>query len=190
MKNLILVGLILIIPKAQAGFETWKDLRGCYNTMSYNGNPVVDPENSRGMANSSPDFMFGTLADGSRVPTFSFYLFKYRQGNTSFSDFAWIFADLGNILVSADGKTRSWSFKGPMMCTTLCGTPTPFTMNTRIEVKDLGNDLIEVHNFRHIAELPDHSYDADDTYILKRDRQFCTLCEGKPDGSMSCSSVP
>jgi hypothetical protein len=173
-----------------AAFADWKDFQGCYSTVTYNGQPGSSEVQDWGRADPEANFGFATMPGQDHIAAFEFMLFKYRQGDTSYMDMAWIFPDYGTTQISTDGKTRTWSFSGPMICTGLCNAPTNFTMNTQVEITDLGNDQYRVHNFRKIPELPNHSMDADDIYVVKRERNGCATCVQNPDGSTTCSMPP
>jgi hypothetical protein len=185
--------LATIWSTAWAVSPDWSDMKGCYSTVTFNGQSASSTDLfDRGHANFSGSFVFATMPGTDHVRTFEFNLFQYKSGNMSYFDMVVIFPDFGKIEVSADGRTRTYSFSGPMTCTGLCPTPTGFTYETKVEVTDLGNDLYQVHNYRHIPELPDRSMDADDVYVIKREREFCSLtqCTQNPDGSMTCTSTP
>lgn len=168
----------------------WLDLKGCYSTVTFNGQPGSSKKQDWGEARLEDNFSWATMPGVEHISSFNFTLFMYRQGNTSYMDFAWIFPEYGTSSVSTDRKTRVWQFDGPMICTGLCSSPTPFTMRTRVEVTDIGDDSYRIHNWRQIPELPDQSMDADDVYVVKRERQNCTMCEKNPDGSFNCAPYP
>lgn len=173
-----------------AATSDWMDLKGCYSTVTFNDQPGSNKLEYRGTANNSENFGWATMPGVDHIGSFEFTLFNYHQGNTTYMGQAWVFPEYGKTERSADGKTRTWSYSGPMICTGLCASPTPFTMNTKVEVKDLGNDLLQIHNWRQIPELQDQSMNADDVYVVKREHQDCTMCEKNPDGSYTCGPHP
>lgn len=201
MRNLMksafyMSSLMLIATIGSTAWATpsdWSDLKGCYSTVTFNGQSTGSADIfDRGFGNFSDNFSFATMPGVDRVRTFELNLFKYNSGNTSYFDMVAIFPEFGKTEVSADGRARTYTFSGPMICTGLCPSPTGFTYETKIEVTDLGNALYQVHNYRHIPEVPDHSMDSDDIYVIKREREVCYLteCTQNPDGSTSCTSEP
>lgn len=183
------LGFVLSIS-AHAASNDWSELKGCYQTVTYNGQPGSSKIKDRGHGKLSDNFGLATMPGVDHIRSFDFTLFKYRQGDTKYMDFVSIFPDYGTFSTSADGKTKSWHFDGPMVCTGLCHSPTPFTMHTKVEITDLGNEIYQVHNWRQIPELPDQSMNADDTYVVKRDHDNCVMCESNPDGSYTCNLQP
>ena len=188
MKHWYIMGLLatMAMISANAQSTNWLDYEGCYSTVTFNGQPGSGLREDWGSAKPEKKYGWATMPGVDSISAFTFILFQYRQGNIIYGGYAWIFPEYGTTEVSADGKTRTWSFNGPMICTGLCHSPTPFTLNTKIEIKDLGSDMFQIHNFRQIPELPDQSMNADDIYVVKRERENCFMCKENPDGSTSC----
>jgi hypothetical protein len=108
------------------------------------------------------------------IQAFELFLHEYEEAGVEYLGMVLIFPDYGTTTVSPDGKLRTWSFTGPMTCTGLCSVPTAFTLEARVEIRDQGDDLFEVRNYRRIPEVPDHSMDADDVYVIRRQREGCS----------------
>jgi len=163
------VSLLLAVTSAWAAPTGWEDLQGCYSTVSYNGQPGSPEMEEWGRVLATDHFDLATMPGVDHISAIEFMLFKYRQADTVYFGEAWIFPGYGNTQISADGRTRTYSFNGPMICTGVCSSPLEFTMETKVVLTDLGNGLYQLTNHRKIPEVSDRSMDADETYNLKRE---------------------
>jgi len=169
----------------------WSDIRGCYDPLQYNGHPVGSDPAYRSIVNYvGPDGLI-LNPDHSRPESLEIDLIKNITSNTVSEDLADILEGKGTFSATPDGKTRSWQFSGPMLYA-VSNPPTPFTYNAEVDITVLGAGLLRIHNFRRIPELPDHSMDADDTYLVQSDLKNCYLsqCTDNGNGTSQCVVKP
>lgn len=153
----------------------WSELEGCYETVTYNGQPPSSPDYNFDWAKLRDEFYVARMPGTQKTRVFEMTLLKYKEGDTYNYGEVYIFPDYGTSTISADRKVRTYSFQGKMECAQMCDQPYPFTVDARVTITQVTPDTYEIRSYRHIPELPDHSFDADETYVVKRLATACNV---------------
>ena len=174
--GLLVVGLTACAPanadQALGIGSPWTDLEGCYDTVERNGQVVPKPDymNKTTTFKSGSSHMMRDL-DGKEIPSLELIIFqKYsKPENTLYMDWQPVFETMGQYAVAADG-TRHFGFNGKLIydATEFGGGKSFFHLEIALSIKSLGNDEWFFTQHRRVPEVPDHSMDVDDTYLLKK----------------------
>ncbi len=93
------IGVLIVTLLGTAAWAAptdWNDLKGCYSTVSFNGQSPGGPDTEFfGNAQLEENFGYATMPGVDHIRSFEFMLLKYKQGDTFYGDMAWIFLDYG-----------------------------------------------------------------------------------------------
>jgi hypothetical protein len=152
----------------------WSELEGCYETVTYNGQPLSSTDYNFDWAKIRDEFYMARMPGTQKTRVFEMTLLKYKEGDTYNYGTVYIFPDYGTSTISADRKVHTYSFQGKMECAQMCDQPYPFTVDVKVAITQMAPDMYEIRSYRHIPELPDHRFDADETYVVKRLTGICS----------------
>ena len=177
LKKLVLaLGLLapLVLLSSIAGHTAdhpWKNYLGCYATSQLNG-AVIPPQAAgtiQGKAEEG-DGWFGAIADFDThkpVPAVNFLMYRgLDEDQKPKYDGGSAFLDRGEFTEDAQGSHYRFSGR-------LAYNPQPryhFTLTEEIDISTPSAGVVKVRVMRKVVEFPD--YNADDTYILKKNRLY------------------
>jgi hypothetical protein len=140
MKNLILaLGAVLAVS---ASASEWTTYSGCYETLSFDGQPVENPRQAASWVTDGPASIFLDGTTQKEIPATNFFV--YVQATDEWDEFQYmpIFLDRGERHSLPDGASAT--FTGPLSWADDEGVLHPVAVEMSTRVTDLNEQSIKI----------------------------------------------